>query len=141
MANATEIKNGNAKCSKIGGSVVELDNFYCYCRRDLTLTSSSLIPTSDVASPVFPPRTYQTKYQKNSMLYRGFQACFRVFGVFFSGLFTGRVKPHGSGRVGLAEPTRPAIISRRLDPTRPDPRKFRDVLTRPDLTRETFKTS
>ena len=50
----------------------------------------------------------------------------------FPGLFTGRVRPCGSGRGGAGESA--ARVSRRLDPTRPDPREFRDVLTRPDPT-------
>ena len=59
---------------------------------------------------------------------------------FLPGLFTGRVKSRGSGRVGSGQltrpdPTRPARISRRLDPTPPDPRDFENLLTRPDPTR------
>ena len=50
---------------------------------------------------------------------------------------------HGSGqtsRVGSDHPTRPARISRRLDPTRPDPTRpdpTRPDPTRPDPTRHT----
>ena len=52
------------------------------------------------------------------------------------GLFEGQVKLHGSGRVGSADPTRPAKKLRCVDLTRPDPRDFETLLTRPDPTRE-----
>ena len=51
-------------------------------------------------------------------------------------IFAGQVKPHGSSRVGSADPTRPAKILRCVDLTRLDPRDFESLSTRPDPTGE-----
>ena len=50
--------------------------------------------------------------------------------IVFPGLFTGRVKSRGSG------PTRPVRISRRLNPTRPDP--TREISNPPDPTKSSW---
>ena len=50
---------------------------------------------------------------------------------------SGQTSRVGSGRVESADTTREKIEVCWIDPTRPDPRDFESLLTRPDATRET----